>query len=52
VRLIGAKTSNFVDADQGDLDLFPKDERREQMLKAVDALRKKFGSEVIHTGSI
>ena len=52
VRLIGAKTSNFVDTDQGDLDLFPKDERREQMLKAVDALRKKFGSDVIHTGSV
>ncbi|MCX6138736.1 MAG: DNA polymerase IV [Ignavibacteriales bacterium] len=52
VRLLGAKTSNFINAEQGELDLFPKDERRENVLKAVDALRRKFGSDVIHTGSV
>jgi DNA polymerase-4 len=50
VRLLGVRASHLSDEDQLDLPLFPKDQKRSQMLDAVDKIRKKFGEDVIHVG--
>ncbi len=50
VRLLGVRLSNFSGREEGDLNLFPGDNRRSQMFDAVDKLRKKFGGDVIHVG--
>jgi DNA polymerase IV len=50
VRLIGVRLSNFDEEDQLQLSLSPSDSKKQNILKAVDNLRKKFGDEVIHVG--
>ncbi len=50
VRLLGVRLSNFSGREEGDLNLFPGDNKRSQMFDAVDKLRKKFGGNVIHVG--
>jgi len=52
VRLLGVGLSHFTDASEGNLSIFPQDEKRTKALNAVDALRKKFGEDSIHTGSV
>jgi DNA polymerase-4 len=49
-RLVGVRLSGFTDKDEGDMTLFPADEKRSQMFDAVDKLREKFGDDVIHVG--
>jgi DNA polymerase IV len=50
IRLIGVRLSNFDEEDQLQLSLSPSDDKKQNILKAVDHLRKKFGDEVIHVG--
>jgi DNA polymerase-4 len=50
VRLIGVRLTNFEVEDQLDLSLFPTDKKKQDILKIVDAIRKKFGDKVIHVG--
>ncbi len=50
VRLLGVGLTQFTDAKDEPASLFPEDERRSQMLSAVDKLKKKFGDDAIHTG--
>jgi hypothetical protein len=50
VRLIGVRLSNFDEEEQLKLSLFPSDQKRQNILRAVDTLRKKFGDNVIHVG--
>jgi DNA polymerase-4 len=52
IRLLGVGLTQFIAADDDTPSLFPADERRLHMLNAVDALKKKFGSDTIHTGSL
>ena len=51
VRLLGVRATNLTDESQIELSLFPDDQRRSQMLDAVDKIRRKFGDDVIHVGS-
>ncbi len=50
VRLLGVRASHLIDEDQLELPLFPQDQKRSDMLHAVDEIRKKFGDDVIHVG--
>jgi DNA polymerase-4 len=50
VRLIGVRLSNFDEEEQLKLSLFPSDQKKQNILHAVDTLRKKFGDNVIHVG--
>jgi DNA polymerase IV len=50
VRLVGVHLSNFDDAAQLELPLSPRREHREELLKAVDKIRARFGDDVIHVG--
>jgi DNA polymerase IV len=50
VRLIGVHLSNFDDAAQLELQLTPGRTHREELLKAVDKIRARFGDDVIHVG--
>ena len=50
VRLIGVRLSNFDEEEQLKLSLFPSDQKKQNILRAVDTLRKKFGDNVIHVG--
>ncbi len=50
VRLLGVQLSHFEEGEQLELALDPRTHRREEVLKAVDALRAKFGDAVIHVG--
>jgi len=50
VRLLGVHLSNFDDASQMELPLNPQREHREDLLKAVDKIRARFGDDVIHVG--
>jgi DNA polymerase IV len=50
IRLIGVRLSNFDESDQLNLSLFPSDQKKQNILQAVDDLRKKFGDNVIHVG--
>jgi DNA polymerase-4 len=52
VRLLGVGLTQFSEAADESLSLFPGDDKRSQVLSAVDALRKKFGDDAIHTGSV
>lgn len=49
IRLLGVRLSNFDDAEQ--LPLFPTNEQKQKILAAVDALRSKYGRDIIHFGS-
>jgi len=51
VRLIGVHLSNFDDATQLELPLLPHEEKRHEVLKAVDEIRAKYGDGVIHVGT-
>jgi DNA polymerase-4 len=50
VRLLGVHLSNFDDAAQMELPLNPLRGQREELLKAVDKIRARFGDDVIHVG--
>ena len=52
VRLLGVGLTQFSEASEETLFVFPADEKRTQVLSAVDKLRKKFGDDMIHTGSV
>lgn len=49
IRLIGVRLSNFEEEEQ--MTLFPTDQKKQDILRAVDGLREKFGSDIIHVGS-
>ncbi|RPI01989.1 MAG: DNA polymerase IV [Ignavibacteriae bacterium] len=50
IRLIGVRLTNFEDEDQIDLSLFPTEKKKQNILKIVDGIRKKFGDKIIHVG--
>jgi len=50
VRLLGVQLCNFDDASQMELPLNPQRVQREELLKAVDKIRARFGDDVIHVG--
>jgi DNA polymerase-4 len=50
VRLLGVHLSNFTGGEQLSLSFSDRDQHRERMLNAVDAIRAKFGENVIHVG--
>jgi hypothetical protein len=50
IRLLGVHLGNFDDSTQLTLPLLPREERREQALKAVEEIRAKFGDASIHVG--
>jgi len=52
VRLIGVTVSNLSEHAEPELSLFPVENKRRQILDAVDKLRDKFGDEIIHVGGI
>ena len=52
IRLLGVGLTQFSEMNEEEFSLFPDDEKRSQVLTAVDKLRKKFGEDTIHTGSI
>ncbi|MBM4169621.1 MAG: DNA polymerase IV [Ignavibacteria bacterium] len=52
LRLVGVHITNFTDASPPDLPLFPSEDKKKEMLTAVDALRRKFGKKVIRIGGI
>ena len=52
VRLLGVALSNLVEVSQTELDLFPDVRARQDMLSAVNEIRKKFGQDVIHVGGV
>ena len=52
VRLIGVSVSNLTEHAEPELSLFPVENKRQQILDAVDTLRNKFGDEIIHVGGI
>jgi len=52
IRLLGVGLSNFIEADKETISMFTDDEKRALVLHAVDALRKKFGDDAIHTGRV
>jgi nucleotidyltransferase/DNA polymerase involved in DNA repair len=53
IRLIGIKTSNLIDSDVKD-SLFDegKDKKKENIHKAVDKIKEKFGDNIIHRGMV
>lgn len=52
VRLLGVGLTQFSEAAEEPMSLFPADEKRTQVLSAVDKLKKKFGDDAIHTGAV
>jgi DNA polymerase-4 len=52
VRLLGVQLSNLDDSGQLELPLLPKEDRRKQVLRAVEQIRAKFGDESIHLGGV
>ncbi|MCK9409348.1 MAG: DNA polymerase IV [Bacteriovoracaceae bacterium] len=52
IRLLGVGLTQFSEAKEEPMSLFPEDEKRTQVLRAVDKLKKKFGDDAIHTGAI
>ena len=51
LRLIGVRLSNFTEDAQLELTLDPSDGKDDKVLKAVDDIRRKFGSSIVHVGS-
>ncbi|MCU0453140.1 MAG: DNA polymerase IV [Bacteroidetes bacterium] len=51
LRLIGVRLSNFAEETQLELDLDSAAGKNENVLKAMDQIRKKFGHEVMHLGT-
>lgn len=52
IRLLGVGLTQFIAVAEETPSLFPPDEKRLHALGAVDKLKKKFGSDTIHTGSL
>lgn len=52
IRLLGVGLTQFTEAKEEPMSLFPADEKRTQVLSAVDKLKKKFGDDAIHTGAV
>jgi DNA polymerase-4 len=52
IRLLGVGLTQFSEAKEEPMSLFPADEKRTQVLSAVDKLKKKFGDDAIHTGAV
>ena len=50
IRLIGVRLTNFNDEEQMELSLFPSEKKKQNILKVVDGIRKKFGDKIIHVG--
>ncbi len=50
IRLIGVRLTNFDEEEQMELPLFPSEKKKQNILRIVDTLRKKFGDDVIHVG--
>jgi DNA polymerase-4 len=50
LRLIGIRLSSLVEVEQLELDLFGRGTKDENILGAIDKLRKRFGSDVISLG--
>lgn len=50
IRLIGIALSNFSDDTQTELELFQTVEKKDEIVKAVDKIRDKFGDEAIKFG--
>jgi DNA polymerase-4 len=50
VRLIGVRLSNFDEEDQLQLSLSPTNKKKQDILRVVDKIRKKFGDKIIHLG--
>lgn len=52
IRLLGVGLTQFSEAKEKTISMFASDEKRTQVLNAVDKLRKKFGDDAIHTGKV
>jgi len=52
IRLLGVGLSHFEYEAQPQLSLYPSEVKRGKALQAVDALRRKFGENIIHTGGV
>jgi len=52
IRLIGVGLSNFTSEAQAELDLFPKSDKHEKVMQAIDRLREKYGDESIKIGTV
>ena len=50
LRLIGVRLTNFDEEEQMELPLFPSEKKKQDILKIVDEIRKKFGDKIIHVG--
>ncbi len=50
IRLIGIALSNFSDDTQTELELFQTEEKKDEIVKAVDKIRDKFGDNAIKIG--
>ena len=50
IRLIGVRLTNFDEEEQMELSLFPSQKKKQDILKVVDGIRKKFGDNIIHVG--
>ena len=50
IRLIGVRLTNFDEKEQMELSLFPSEKKKQDILKIVGKIRKKFGDKVIHVG--
>jgi DNA polymerase-4 len=51
IRLLGVRLSNFMEEQQLEFELSPGLQKKQDILRAVDAIRKKFGDGIIHVGS-
>jgi DNA polymerase-4 len=52
LRLVGVHLSQFQEGEQLSLGLESRKPRRDELLRAVDALRERFGDDVIHLGQV
>lgn len=52
LRLLGVGLTQFTAAAEETLSIFGTDEKRNSALSAVDRLKKKFGDDAIHTGTV
>jgi DNA polymerase-4 len=52
VRLLGVQLSNLDYGEQLELNLYPDETRRRQMLSAVEQIRAKYGDGAIHIGGV
>ena len=50
IRLIGVRLTNFNEVAQMELPLFPSKKKKQDILKVVDGIRRKFGDDIIHVG--